>query len=283
MRTWVGYLGIAATSILVVTVYAVLQFSEQKNTELTFEDGGIVGGNTPTSEYTPWRPEDSSLSEREAFGDTWENGIIKDKGVAEKYKPKTVPEDEKTPKKQPGKTTTATPEYVNVGEMWKSNTKITLTPWDTPKEEDATKKAIRAFGNAVGTKIQMLTLAHSKQADKLGAFTQTRDSEGKAYIDELASDYDILAKNIDAIDGPDVFSVEKNALSAGYRGVADGLRVLKRSTDDSSTYENMLTYNTNVEGFATSFITFALLFKDQGVVFSENEPGGIFTPPVTGQ
>jgi hypothetical protein len=283
MRTWVGYFGIAATSILVVAVYAVLQFSAQKNTELIFEDGGIVGGNTTTSEYTPWRPEDGSLSEKEAFGDTWENGIIKDRGVAEKYKPKTAPPDTETQKKQTEKPRNIAPEYVHVGEMWKSNTKIELTPWETQEEEDATKKAIRAFGNAVGTKIQMLTLSHGKQADKLGAFTQTRDSEGKAYIDELASDYDLLAKNIDAIDGPDVFSTEKRALSAGYRSVADGLRILKRSMDDSSTYENMLTYNTNVEGFATSFITFALLFKDQGVVFSENEPGGIFTPPVTGE
>ena len=282
MRTWVGYVGVVITAFLVAIVYMVNMRGNGHTTELRFEDGGIVGGNVTQSEYIPWRPEGAELSAKDSFGETWEDGIIKDKSTAQKVSPtsKQTSDEHPTQKKQKPQTQT---EYVNVGDMWKSNKNIELGAWNTPQEEDATKKAIRAFGNAVGTKIQMLTLSHGKQSDKLGAFTQTRDDEGREYVETLADDYDTLAKNIEAIEGPAVFATEQKALANGYRSVADGLRILKRSTNDANTYENMLTYNTNVESFATSFITFALLFKEQGVLFTENEPGGMFTPPVSQQ
>lgn len=280
MRTWVGYVGIIITAFLLVVVYIVSTSVQERTTELTFEDGGIVGGDTTQSEYTPWRPADAQLSSKDSFGETWEEGIIKDKSAAQKTNPPPEEEPSNSPTQKKQQTPTQT-EYVNVGDLWKSNKKIELSAWNTPKEEDATQKAIRVFGNTVGTKIQMLTLSHGKQSEKLGSFTQTRSDVDREYVETLADDYDTLAKNIESVDGPAVFLDEQKALAAGYRNVADGLRILKRSTDDTSTYENMLIYNTNVESFATSFITFALLFKEQGIIFSENEPGGIFTPPVS--
>ena len=281
MKTWLGYSGIGVTAALLLVVYFVSEQTNRKSKDLTFEDGGIVGGSLVQSEQELWRPDVENLSEKNSFGEAWEEGIKKDPTIATKYK--ATGSEKNTPqikKLDPDKKKT---EFIEVGDMWKSEKKIDLGEWKSPETEDATKKAIRDFGNAVGNKIQILTLTHGKQNEKLGSFTQLRDESGRVYIDQLADDYDILAKNIDSIKGPSVFAKEQKALVNGYRGIADGLRVLKRSTDDASTYQNMLTYNTHVEDFATSFIPFALLFKDQGVVFSENEPGGIFTPPIAQQ
>ncbi len=279
MKTWLGYIGAGMTAVLVLVVYLITEQGNRPQEDLTFEDGGIVGSAPIQNEQELWRPETEELQAKNSFGESWEQGIIRDATAATKYKQQDSAEDTQkvtTPVIARSKT-----EFVEVGDMWKSNRKIELSDWRPSIEEDATKKAIRSFGNAVGTKIQMLTLSHGKQSEKLGSFTQLRDDTGREYIDLLAGDYDTLAKSIDTIQGPSVFSAEQKALANGYRSIADGLRVLKRSTDDASTYENMLTYNTHVEDFAKSFIPFALLFKEQGVIFSENEPGGIFTPPVT--
>lgn len=283
MRTWAGIIGAGVVGLLALFILAATRHNETARDQMRFEDSGIVGSETsqPT-EYETWRPDSGGLTERGTFGDGWEDDIIQDKNAAQKYKapqndPKAQPQGK--PRAQEQKTV----EYFNVGDMWKSDTPIQLTPSDTAPEEDAVKKTIRAFGNAVGAKIQMLVLSHGKQNENLGAFVIERTDSGRTYIDKLSSDYDTLAKNIESVDAPSVFKNEKSALIAGYRGIADGLRILKKSTDDASTYENMLTYNSHVETFGTSFIEFALLFKEQGVTFKENEPGGIFTPPVSQQ
>ncbi len=280
MKTWVGILGAGLVGVLALVVIVVMQQEGEPKGQMRFEDSGIVGTETVRTDYEIWRPENGSLEDTRAFGDEWERGIIKDTNAAQKYK---------APQNTPGAKPQGTPvsenkrpvEYFNVGDMWKSDEPIQLTPSEEKAEEDAVKKTIRTFGNAVGSKIQMLVLSHGKQNENLGSFVIDRTDSGRTYIDKLSSDYDTLAANIESVKAPAVFTKEQKALAEGYRGVADGLRILKKATDDASTYEHMLTYNTHVESFGTSFIEFALLFKAQGVVFTENEPGGIFTPPVS--
>lgn len=280
MRTWFGIIGGLCIGLLVI-IALVVNKPGPTRPELQFEDGGVVQEHEEQQEYKLWRPEDTRISDQDSFGEGWENRIIHDKNVAEKYKkptdapsaqPKGTPSDARAPV-----------EYVQVGDMWKSNKKIELNNWESTPEEDAVKKTIRAFGNAVGTKIQGFTISHGTQNDRLGAFVIERSESDKKYIESLANDYDNLARSIEGIDSPSAFSEEHKAFVAGYHSIADGLRVLKRATDDKSTYEHMLTYNTHVEEFAESFVPFALLFRAQGVEFTENEPGGIFTPPITQQ
>jgi hypothetical protein len=282
MRTWFGFGGALITALCALIAFITLGNTPEK-IPLRVVDDEIRANQTPitSSEYTMQRPKQAELTGQKGIGTDWERYATKSSEIAKKAEKDSKPTGpsgtipKKTEPRRPP------PDYVTVGDFWKTKGVTTTEQKRETPVEDAVHATIRAFGNDVGSKIQTFVLTNAGQESKLGDFVGKRDEAGRVYVARLATAYDQLGEKIAQSKAPEVFATELQALANGYRAVADGLRVVQKSKEDADTYENMLTYNQEVEVFGKSFITFALLFKAQGVVFKEYEPGGIFSPPVS--
>jgi hypothetical protein len=166
-----------------------------------------------------------------------------------------------------------------VNNFWSTDTKNTLRIGAERTKTDPIKTRLHAYGNEVGSEIKHFVEGVGRdQNDILISFTANpNNNEG---VLDVQGGYSALADAIDTIEAPDTFKNLQNKLANGYRSVADGLGVLSEaSTNDM--YDKMLTYNSHVEEFGSAFIQFALQFQALGITFSPDEPGGIFTPPVS--
>jgi hypothetical protein len=166
------------------------------------------------------------------------------------------------------------PTLVSLGDMYSGGT---YTP---PKmSEPAVENAIHVYGNEVGEIIQTAVRGMGDQNALVQSFIKDRTK--KPNVLNLAKKYEVLSSSVADARHPKEFANLASSLAAGYSEVARGLRTLSEAEGDTDVYAKMLTYNTNVETFASAFIPYASLFGALGVTFSPDEPGGMFTPAVS--
>lgn len=146
---------------------------------------------------------------------------------------------------------------------------------NSPDQNDA--GSLRTYGNTIGEHIQSAVRSMGDQNTLLLGYAEHTTEKRALYT--LADQYEALSKIIRDTNAPRGFTDTANRLADGYDAVASGIRIFAESTD---VYAGLLTYNEHVETFANSFIAFASLFGAHGISFNETEPGGIFTPAVSG-
>lgn len=146
--------------------------------------------------------------------------------------------------------------------------------------QDAEQSTLKNYGNTVGKSIQETVSTKLKsQNDTLIAFT--KDTSKKESVLAIKNIYDSLSADIAAIKAPVGFVDAQKKLADGYAAIGTGLEHLANARE-GTLYSAMIVYNEHVERFASAFVSYALLFGAHGVTFTQDEPGGIFTPPVSG-
>lgn len=155
---------------------------------------------------------------------------------------------------------------------------VPYTPPELSLPSKRTDEDVRAYGNTMGATIQSAVAAMGDQNATLMAFIT--DPSHREDVLSLSRRYDTLARDIQLLKHAVGFREAAHNLALGYTHVAEGLRVLADAKPDAM-YSSLLEYNTRVEKFADSFVSYASLFGAYGVTFSATEPGGIFTPITT--
>ncbi len=283
MATKFGMIGVALVLTGALTTAYVVFIAPGKNTrDLTFVDGGTIGTPTQYDTYTPRtaRVDEATLSKKDSFsewGSTIRRGIFT---VAEPKNKEVVSED--APTNKPSRKISSDPELITLdglGVITHTNTNATK---DVLSEEDQLKKVIHEYGNTIGQKIHDMVIKNGDQNEALGVFVKNKNTESYSDIKNIGDNYIQLAKNIDDTLAPHGFSESAHRLSLGYTGVGNQLLAFSGKNTDEAIYAQILIYNGSVETFGESFIALAQLFGAYGVKFSPDEPGGIFSPAVTG-
>lgn len=288
MTTTAGYIGALIILIGTIGTYFIFTPSQgrQELDSLTFIDSGVAVPTEYRAEYQRIvkNTTESVLAEKDAFG-KWE-GMVKrgDYSVTNATSPKyTAQTGPGAVAASPTKTEYIEPELItldSLGLIQKQNTVVKNS--FVKSEEEIAKDTLRAFGNALGEKIQEMVQKNSDQNEALMRYVTERNAVSLERLNGIADAYEVLAATLTKTTAPSGFSESTARVSTGYKDIAAMLRAFSGKTTDESLYEQILTYNKSVETFGTAFITLSKTFGAHGITFSPDEPGGIFSPAVSG-
>ena len=157
------------------------------------------------------------------------------------------------------------------------NGEYTSTQQPLPeKSETQTQIELRAYGNALATLITTFNQSQGDQSQILDTFINNRTQTTP--LKQLTDNYKDLGKDIEELVAPGQLSRAHLGLIDAYISVGELLWELTLAgTDDVQLMERMLTYNKSSEEVAKHHISLITLFKANGVIFSDNEPGRVFS------
>ncbi len=144
-----------------------------------------------------------------------------------------------------------------------------------------TKKALKAYGNTLATLLKDYD-SHYGYAEKTAfraiiATTSPLKSSDFAALDDLASSYKTLSKNIAEINVPPLALSLNNELSASYLGLSQGISLLaSHKPNGPIPYSAFNSYNEKALSVGGVLFDTVIFFKNNAISFDQSEPGSIF-------
>jgi len=143
----------------------------------------------------------------------------------------------------------------------------------------ADQKALYDYGNEVGGEIQSFEELNPDEAQILKDQAEDRTDPTKAAA--LVS----LAKNLAAVgtymqqmqEVPSSVSDDHNALAQSYLGIGAKLQLVAQAQSDAAFVQAIENYDTSADTFVHNYGALAQFFTEQGVVFSPQDPGSVFS------
>lgn len=152
------------------------------------------------------------------------------------------------------------------------------------KVPDNDLKPLHDYGNTLGQLIKSADLdTKSEEKVVFSRITGQNTPTSKDFdnLSALASAYDSLAAQIKAVSAPESAKTINNSLIIGYENLSDGLKTLASHKTSlaipGSAFEE---YNKQALSLGRALIDTIFFFKNNGITFTSNEPGSIFSSPI---
>lgn len=146
-------------------------------------------------------------------------------------------------------------------------------------ERTATQAALYHYGNEVGSYIQSFDESHADTTHILQDQIADRNNPDKiAAVERLGKDLAAVGKQLDDVsDVPPTISAAHKALVASYTEIGQDLQKVPQTSYDSDFIAAIKTYDAAADTYTKNFIQLSLVFTANGVIFSPQDSGSVFT------
>jgi len=153
-----------------------------------------------------------------------------------------------------------------------------------PKKMTASQQELYLYGNVVGGEIQSFETLHTNQAQILKDQAEDRTNPVKAAaLVNLGQDLASIGVFMQGMqDVPTSVGALHSALVQSYEDIGAKLQLIAKTQTDATFVQAVENYDTSVNTFIHNYATLAEYFSAQGVVFSSQDPGNVFTFSETG-
>ena len=160
--------------------------------------------------------------------------------------------------------------YVPSGLISTTSEKVTRTPL---------QQSLYDYGNSIGSFIQSYEEQHANSAQILTDQVQDRNDPQKiAAVEELGKSLTNLGGELLTIDDvPSQMSAAHMALAQSYQEIGQKLQLVPQAQSDQQFVAAIEAYDSAADTFTKNYVAVADLFASYGVVFSQSDPGSVFT------
>ncbi len=148
-------------------------------------------------------------------------------------------------------------------------------------DRTALQQSLYLYGNEVGSLIEGYDARHGNQTQVLTDANNDRQNAAKqAAVVRIGQDLELVGSGIaDISDAPSLAQPDNTALSNSYLEIGKKLVAVGNAEPlrDSALVSAIESYDSSVNSFNKVFIALASLFSANGVNFSSNDPGSVFS------
>lgn len=146
------------------------------------------------------------------------------------------------------------------------------------------QKDLYDYGNQVGAEIQAFENLHTDQAQVLKDQAEDRSDQAKANeVIALGQGYSSIGTYMEQMqEVPDSVSSFHTALAQSYLDIGAKLQVIAQAQGDTAFVQALQDYDKSADTFVHNFGSMAQFFSEQGVSFSQQDPGSVFSFTETG-
>lgn len=158
-------------------------------------------------------------------------------------------------------------------------TGLVATTTQTAQPMTADQKTFYDYGNDIGGEIQSFEELHTDQAQILKDQAEDRTDPTKAAAlvslgQSLASVGTYMQQMQDV---PPQAQDLHNALAQSYLDIGAKLQMVAQAQSDADFVQAVETYDTSANTFVHNYAALAQFFSEQGVTFSQQDPGSVFS------
>jgi len=147
------------------------------------------------------------------------------------------------------------------------------------KPQTAAQKALYAYGNAVGSIIQTFETSHPNEAQILKDQVVDRNDPAKAAsVVSLGKALAQVGAQMAAMsDVPQSVATMHASLAQSYTDIGTKLQLIPQAQSDNDFIQAIKNYDATADVFVRNYATLAAYFIASGVVFSNEDPGSVFS------
>jgi|GEM_PF-2662550 len=147
------------------------------------------------------------------------------------------------------------------------------------KPQSPEQSALREYGNSLGLSLQSFADLHPNMTQILKDQAEDRANNSKSSaLKRLGADFIQLGDDLAAMDSvPVSASSAHNALAAAYREAGMKLAVIPDASADDAFLNAINSYNSAASNLSQRIVGMIDLFVSRGVIFSQTDPGSVFT------
>ena len=153
-----------------------------------------------------------------------------------------------------------------------------------PKKMTASQQALYLYGNEVGGEIQSFETLHTNEAQILKDQAEDRTDPVKAAaVVNLGQELAAIGVFMQGMqDVPSSVAALHSALAQSYEDIGAKLQLVAQANSDTAFVQAVENYDSTTNTFVHNYATLAQYFSAQGILFSSQDPGNVFTFSETG-
>ncbi len=154
-----------------------------------------------------------------------------------------------------------------------------LVSTSSAPQRSAPQRSLYEYGNNIGSIIQSFEQQHANSTQILTDQAQDRTNADKAAaVEQLGRGLSAVGNAILALDSvPAQAASDNEALGKSYQDIGSKLALVPQAQSDQAYLAAINTYDDAVNAFVTKYVALAQLFVSEGVTFSPDDPGSVFT------
>jgi hypothetical protein len=158
-------------------------------------------------------------------------------------------------------------------------TGLVATSAPAKKPMAADQQALYGYGNEIGAEIQSFEALHPDEAEVLKDQAEDRtDPTKNAAVVSLGQGLASIGTYMQGMqDVPSDVTSQHNALAQSYLDIGAKLQLIPQAQSDAGFVQAVENYDTAANTFVKNYGAMAQYFSEQGVVFSPQDPGSVFS------